>query len=118
MEGLLYEDIFRIDKYLINGVDLYLKLFRNFVVFVLMSKEVFFSYKLQLLDVFFKVCMIKVDSGILINYVEILKEKMVKYFLIRIEVKMSICFKGFGLFIWQNVWFNILLIKVVFCFIF
>lgn len=64
-----------------------------------MSVEGFFLYKVQLLDVFFKVCMIKVDSGVLINYVEILKEIIVKYLLVRIEVKMNICFIGFGSFI-------------------
>lgn len=70
LEGPLYEDIFRIDKYLVNGVDLHLKLFRNPAAFVLMSKEASPSYKLQLLDVSFKACMIKVDSGILINHAE------------------------------------------------
>ena len=29
MEGPLYEDIFLMDKYLVNGVDIHLKLFRN-----------------------------------------------------------------------------------------
>jgi hypothetical protein len=39
LEGPLYEDIFRIDKYMVNGVDLHLKLFRNPASFVLMSAE-------------------------------------------------------------------------------
>lgn len=82
-----------------------------------MSVEGFFLYKVQLLDVFFKVCMIKVDSGVLINYVEILKEIIVKYLLVRIEVKMNICFISFGSFIRQNVWFINLLLKVYFVFI-
>lgn len=56
-----------------------------------MSVEGFFLYK---------VCMIKVDSGVLINYVEILKEIIVKYLLVRIEVKVNICFIGFVSFSW------------------
>lgn len=82
-----------------------------------MSVEGFFLYKVQLLDVFFKVCMIKVDSGVLINYVEILKEIIVKYLLVRIEVKVNICFIGFVSFSWQNIWFINLLLKVYFVFI-
>lgn len=82
-----------------------------------MSVEGFFLYKVQLLDVFFKVCMIKVDSGVLINYVEILKEIIVKYLLVRIEMKVNICLIGFVSFIWQNVWFINLLLKVYFVFI-
>lgn len=89
LKSPLYEDIFRIDKYLVNGVDLHLKLFRNPSAFVLMSKEASPSYNLQLLDVSFKACMIKVDSGILIKHAEILKDKTTKYPLTRIEVKIN-----------------------------
>ncbi|MEW8548691.1 MAG: hypothetical protein AB2693_34755, partial [Candidatus Thiodiazotropha sp.] len=56
MEGPLYEDIFRLDKYLINGVDIHLKLFRNRAAFVLVSKEASPSYNLELLYVVFKAC--------------------------------------------------------------
>jgi hypothetical protein len=50
-----------------------------------------------------KACMIKVDSGVLINHLEILKEMTAKYPLIRTEVKMNTCTTGSGSFIWQNV---------------
>lgn len=66
-------------------------MFRNPASFVLMSKEAFPSYKLQLLDVSFKACMSKVDSGILINHAEILKDMTAKYPLTRTEVKMNTC---------------------------
>lgn len=41
MEGQFYENVFGIKsyKYLVNGADLHLKLFRNSVDFVFMSKE-------------------------------------------------------------------------------
>lgn len=82
-----------------------------------MSAESSPAYKEQLLDVSFKACMIKVDSGILINHVEILKENTAKYSLIRIEVKMNTCPTGSGSFIWQNVWSNNLPSKAYFAFI-
>ncbi|XP_062597067.1 uncharacterized protein F54H12.2-like [Saccostrea cucullata] len=117
LEGPLYEDIFRLDKYLLNGVDLHLKLFRTSSSFVLMSEESTPAYKLQLLDVSFKACMVKVDSGVLINHAEILKETTAKYPLTRTEVKMNTCPKDSGSFIWQNIWSNTLPIKAVFCFV-
>jgi hypothetical protein len=117
LEGPLYEDIFRLDKYLLNGVDLHLKLFRNPAPFVVMSTESSAAYKLHLLDVSFKACMVKVDSGVLINHAEILKEHTAKYPLTRTEVKMSTCPTGSGSFIWQNVWSNALPTKAVFCFL-
>lgn len=73
LEGPLYEDIFRLDKYILNGVDVNLKLFRSRASLLVMSAESSPSYKVQLINVSFKACMIKVDSGVLINHAEILK---------------------------------------------
>lgn len=64
-----------------------------------MSAEGSPAYKAQLLDVSFKACMIKVDSGVLINHAELLKENTAKYSLIRTEVKMNTCPTGSGSFI-------------------
>ncbi|XP_021365775.1 uncharacterized protein F54H12.2-like [Mizuhopecten yessoensis] len=117
IEGPLYEDIFRLDKYLVNGVDLHLKLFRNRAPFIVKSGETSPAYKLEIQDVAFKACMVRVDSGVLINHAEILKEVTAKYPLTRTEVKMNTCPSGSGTFIWQNVWSNNLPTKVYFAFV-
>ena len=52
LEGNLLEDSLLLDKYLINGVDIYMKLFRSSTPFMLMSAETSPSYKLTILDVF------------------------------------------------------------------
>lgn len=117
MEGPLYEDIFGLDKYLVSGVDVHLKLFRNRASFVLMSDETAPSYKLELLDVVFKVCKIKEDSGVLINHAEILKDTTAKYPLSRTEVKMNTIPSGSGNFVWQNIWPTNLPTKAFFAFV-
>ena len=117
MEGPLYEDIFRLDKYLVNGVDIHLKLFRNRASFCIVSDETTPNYKLEILDVAFKACMIKVDSGVLINHGEILKDVTAKYPLSRTELKMNTCPSGSGSFIWQNIWSNNLPTKAFFAFV-
>ena len=117
MEGPLYEDIFLMDKYLVNGVDIHLKLFRNRASFCIVSDETTPSYKLEIVDVAFKACMIKVDSGVLINHAEILKKTTAKYPLRRTEVKMNTCPSGSGSFIWQNIWSNHLPTKAFFAFV-
>jgi len=99
MEGPIYEDIFRIDKYLVNGVDIHLKLFRNRAPFIIMSGESNPSYRLELQDVAFKACMVKVDSGVLIQHAEILKDSTAKYSFTRTEVKINTCPTGSGSFI-------------------
>lgn len=51
------EDIFDIDKYLINGVDIYIKLFRSSAPFVIISDATFPAFELDLQDVVYKVSM-------------------------------------------------------------
>lgn len=61
-----------------------------------MSAETAPAYKVPLLDVSSKDCMIKVDSGVLINHAELLKETIAKYPMIRTELKMNTCPTGSG----------------------
>ncbi|KAL5020749.1 hypothetical protein ScPMuIL_002171, partial [Solemya velum] len=117
MEGPLYEDIFRLDKYLVNGVDVHLKMFRSRSPFLLMSDEQSPSYKVHIEEVIFKACRVKVDNGILINHAAILRDTTAKYPMTRTEVKMNTVSPGSGNFIWQNVWSNNLPTKVVFGFV-
>ncbi|KAL5020597.1 hypothetical protein ScPMuIL_002322, partial [Solemya velum] len=102
MEGSLYEDVFGLEKYLVNGVDLQLKFFRNPSSFLLMSEEDAPSYKIELLDVTFKACMIKIDEGLLLNHSRVFEDRTAKYPLTRTEIKMNTIPSGSGSFIWQN----------------
>ncbi|OOY88611.1 hypothetical protein BOW16_13005, partial [Solemya velum gill symbiont] len=117
MEGPLYEDVFGLEKYLVNGVDLQLKFFRNPSSFLLMSEEDAPSYKIELLDVTFKACMIKIDEGLLLNHSRVFEDRTAKYPLTRTEIKMNTIPSGSGSFIWQNVWSNNLPLKAYFVFI-
>lgn len=82
LEGSLYENVFRLDKYILNGVDLNLKLYRSRASLIVMIAESSPAYKVELVDVSFKACMIEVDSGVLINLTEFLKESTAKYSLV------------------------------------
>lgn len=54
LERPMYLDCFYLDKYLINGVDLQMRLFRSRPEFVMMSTETSPSYKVTILDAVFK----------------------------------------------------------------
>ena len=73
------EDVFVTVKYLIQGVYLYIKLYRSSHPFVLMSGEVNPNYKLQILDAVFKTCKVKVDSGVVVNHVKQIEKEPAKY---------------------------------------
>lgn len=102
LEGPLCEDVFQLDKYLIQGVDLYIKLYRASESFVLTSKETGPSYKLQILDIVFKACKIKVDAGIIVNHVKEIEKTPVKYYLPRTEIKKNTIAEKSSGFVWDN----------------
>ena len=85
LEGNLMEDIFDIDKYLINGVDIYIKLFRSSSPFVIMSAESTPAFKLELLDVVYKVATVREVPGVLLNHSKQIEATPVKYSIMRNE---------------------------------
>lgn len=100
LEGNLMEDIFDIDKYLINGVDIYIKLFRSSAPFLIMSAQGSPAYKVELLDVVYKV---RVDPGVLLNHSKQIESTPVKYTISRNELKMNTIPKGSTEFYWDNI---------------
>ena len=104
LEGPLYLDCFYLDKYLINGVDLQLRLFRSRNEFLLMSGESSPSYKLTILDAVFKACKIKVDSAVLLNHAETITKTPARYNYVRTDVKMTTIADKTSEFYWDDVW--------------
>lgn len=88
LEGPLYVDCFYLDKFLINGVDLQLRLFRSRNEFVLMSKEASPSYKVTILDAVFKACKIRLDSGVLLNHANAITKSPARYNYLKTDVKI------------------------------
>lgn len=103
LEGNLMEDIFDIDKYLINGVDIYIKLFRSSAPFLIMSAQGSPAYKVELLDVVYKVAKVRVDPGVLLNHSKQIESTPVKYTISRNELKMNTIPKGSTEFYWDNI---------------
>lgn len=103
LEGNLMEDIFDTDTYLINGVDVYIKLFRSSAPFVIISANSTPAYKIELLDVVYKVAKVRVDPGVLLNHSKQIEATPVKYTLTRNELKMNTIPKGSTEFYWDNI---------------
>ena len=96
------EDVFGLDTYIIQGVDLYIKIYRSSNPFVLMSGETNPDYKLQILDVSFKACKVKVDSGSIVNHIKTIEVTPAKYFFNRTEIKKNTIVKDVSGFVWDN----------------
>ncbi|KAK3107250.1 hypothetical protein FSP39_010272 [Pinctada imbricata] len=104
MEGPLYVDCFDLDKYLINGVDLQLRMFRTRSEFVLVSDETSPSYKLTILEAVFKACKIRVDSAVLLNHANAITKSPVTYNYKKTDVKMTTISDKTSEFYWDDVW--------------
>lgn len=104
LEGPLYLDCFYLDKYLINGVDIQLRLFRSKNEFVLMSKESSPSYKVTILDAVFKACKVKVDSAILVNHTNAILKSPARYNYLKTDVKMTTISDKTSEFYWDDIW--------------
>ncbi|KAK3084022.1 hypothetical protein FSP39_006904 [Pinctada imbricata] len=106
IEGVILEDIFSCSKYLINGVDLYLKLYRNNVSFVLLSAEDNRQYRIKINDAILKCMRVKVDPGIIIAHSKILENESARYQFLKSEVKTHVVAKDSNLMVWDIVWPN------------
>lgn len=104
LEGPLYLDCFCLDKYLINGVDLQLRLFRSRNEFVLMSNGASKTYKVTILDAIFKACKVSLDSAVLLNHAEALIKTPARYNFLKTDVKMTTISDQTSEFYWDDVW--------------
>ena len=114
LEGSLMEDVLNLDKYLINGVDIYMKLFRSSIPFLLMSGESTPNYKVKLLDVAFKTARVKLDPGVILNHSQQIKETPATYVINRSNVSQNIIPNGASEFYWDSMFPKALPSKVVF----
>lgn len=79
LEGNLFHDLFEMDRYLLNMVDVKLKLFRNKPSFCLLSDEEGADYQIAIEDISVKIKRIKVIPSLIYAHSEVLKTTNAKY---------------------------------------
>ncbi|XP_067667622.1 uncharacterized protein F54H12.2-like [Haliotis asinina] len=68
MSGNLFEDVFEMNRYMINGVPMTLKLYRSSPTFCLMSGVANKKFTITLLDAYLKVCRLNVNPALIIAH--------------------------------------------------
>jgi hypothetical protein len=87
-EGPLMEDVMQMDKYLLNGMRVQIKLYPALKKFYIMGSDVSKDYKLEIVDVFFRACMVKVNPGVILGHAAALSEgRNAVYDYTRVETK-------------------------------
>ncbi|XP_071108436.1 uncharacterized protein F54H12.2-like [Haliotis cracherodii] len=89
MSGPLYEDIFHINRHLVNVVDLTVKLYRSSPQFCLMSGKTGQDYKVEILDTYLKVCKLKVNPALILAYNILFQDSNALYPYTKSEVKVT-----------------------------
>ena len=103
MEGFLFEDVFaKLDRFVLNGVDIHIKLYRNRVPFCLMNQDVTEQFKIVLEDVIFKACKVKVNPAVVYGHSKALQKTTAKYPMIKSEVKTTSIAAGQVSFVWED----------------
>ena len=92
-EGAIYADLMQMDRYLLNGCELRLKLHRSSDSFRLVTKKGT-NYKVILQDVIFKACMVTVSPEVIISHAATLQKTPALYTYIRTELKAFVVPKG------------------------
>ena len=87
-EGPLLEDVFHMNRYLINNVEVSLKLYPSRAEFFVMATGAAdMKYKVVLEDVIFKVCMVRVSPGVILGHAKALETRNALYNYTRCETK-------------------------------
>ncbi|KAG8235182.1 hypothetical protein J437_LFUL015488 [Ladona fulva] len=86
MIGCIHSDIFNQDKFLLNGVELRVKMIRSRDTFCLMSETPY--AKVKILDATLLVRRVCINPSVLIAHSKILEKSPAKYPLTRVEVKV------------------------------
>ena len=86
-EGPLLEDVMQMDKYLLNGMRVQIKLYPSLTKFHIMSSDKTKDYKLVLVDVVFRACMIRVNPGVILGHATAMETRNALYPYTRVETK-------------------------------
>ncbi|KAJ8311949.1 hypothetical protein KUTeg_010502 [Tegillarca granosa] len=102
MSGPILHDLFCQDRFLLNQVDIQVRLYRTKPSFCIMSKETTPDYHVEIQDIVLEACKLKLNPAVIYGHAEILKTVTAKYPYTKTEVKMMSIPTGNVSFVWDN----------------
>ena len=115
--GRVHADVFMQDRYLLNGVDVKLRLVRSKDAFSLMADGADSGFKVNLLGTSLHVRKAKLNPSVQLGHIKALTKGTAKYPLRRIDCKMFSIPQGTMSHAHENVYLGVLPNRVVLCFI-
>jgi hypothetical protein len=102
LQGPIYHPMFTMERYLLNQVDVKLKLYQSSPAFALSSGEATPAYKIEILDIYLLARKIRVNPAVIYGHSEILKTTNAKYPFTRVECRTQSIAAGSTSFHWEN----------------
>lgn len=102
LQGPVFHDLFNMSRYLLNQVDVKLKLYRSSPAFCLNSVESSPDYQIEILDICLLAKKIRVSPALIYGHAEMLKTTNAKYPFNRVECRTQSIAAGSTSFHWEN----------------
>lgn len=102
LQGPIYHSLFTINRYLLNQVDVKLKLYRSSPAFCLSSGDASPNYRIDIKDVYLLARKVRVNPALIIAHAEMLKTSTAKYPFDRVECRSQTIASGSTVFTWDN----------------
>jgi hypothetical protein len=106
LEGPILEDVCRLNRFMLIGLDVNIKLYRQNPSFCPMAAEADLNYKIVFDDVIFRACRVQVSPGVIVGHNTALENSTAKYQFIHTDVKMASIASAQTQFIWDNIHFS------------
>ena len=103
LQGPIFHDFFSMSRYLMNQVDVKLKLYRSSPAFCLSSGDASPDYQIEIHDIYLLVKKIRVSPAVIYGHSEILKTSNAKYPFTRGECRIQSIPSGSTSFHWDNI---------------
>ncbi|KAK3107460.1 hypothetical protein FSP39_015061 [Pinctada imbricata] len=117
MIGPIANDIFKIDKYILNQVGISVKFYKSKPQFCLMTNELGPDYDVVIEDMALQICKVQINPAVIYAHAQTLQHANAKYPYIKTEVKMMTLAQGQVNFTWDNVFQGMSPNKVVIGFV-
>ncbi|XP_041361916.1 uncharacterized protein F54H12.2-like [Gigantopelta aegis] len=106
MEGPLYEDIMNSQRYLLNGVNLQIKLYPSSSRFNIMSDVSQGNYRVKVEDIYLRLCKIRPNTLLIASHAKTLESTAAKYPFTQSDIKVASIPKGQLSFTWDQLFQN------------
>lgn len=102
LQGPIYHSLFTIKRYLLNQVDVKLKLYRSSPAFCLSAGDASPNYKIKIIDIYLLAKKVRVNPALIVAHAELLKNSTAKYPFDRVECRSQSLAAGSTMFTWDN----------------